>query len=43
MKGEGSSCEMENSRRAGFSLLRYANKVSEHDSETETMNLIPIS
>lgn len=40
---EEGSREMENSRRAGFSLLRYANKASEHDSETELTNLILIS
>lgn len=42
-RGEGGSREIENSRRAGFSLLRYANKASEHDSETELINLILIS
>lgn len=42
-RGEGGSREMENSRRAGFSLPRYANKASEHESETELINLILIS
>lgn len=42
-RGERGSREMENSRRAGFSLLRYANKGSEHDSETELINVILIS
>lgn len=42
-RGEGGSREMENSRRAGFSLLCYANKASKHDSETELINLILIS
>lgn len=37
------SQEIENSRRAGFSLLRYANKASEQDSETELLNQILIS
>lgn len=40
---EEGSREMENSRRAGFSLLHYANKASEHHSETELTNLILIS
>lgn len=42
-RGEGDSWEIENSRRAGFSLLHYANKASEHDSETKLINLILIS
>lgn len=37
------SGEIENSRRARFSLVHYANKASKHDSETELINLILIS
>lgn len=42
-RGEGGFQEMENSRGAGFSALHYANRASEHDTETELINLILIS